>query len=901
MGFELAKGVIDNMRDCMGRGKGILAYVTYPQSGTRLFTYPQYLLDGGCLRRISAKAFPDVGCLPATISSNEYPTVLAGRYGSIAVVTLNQEPQPNKFYDADFGGSERNQYNGAINTTMARGRSVMELTSLGDHVLSSLLMQVIEVRETVDLAHPLNRPVHLYSDQEQPLTKFVLLEQLVGGRQKFVGPFVAKATAPDQVVLSAVGDGTYDFNVASLNAEGFATTIELRDDGDGRDGVGDVAARFVAADEFMGKFESCSDKFDWIGEDTLKEALGRISKIGEANFTKAQVAALKSQIASCTELEAKISLTSARRKRMADLINVQGEWTSLSEDIRNRAIERADPGQLAEYVLSDEHFSGFYDKVIENKHVSERVDKEVARYEERSRRSREQAEEDERALGEVEARLREFEDSLEERKRQVEEEMAQRLSDLREQEGTLKAEVARLDEERGRLEEEEGRIRDQVRKAVEGMSDELAASSKVLESEMVRQIVAVLGGASGGSDAAGGTGAGGGANGGAGGVAGGAGASGVAGCAEFAAPMVVPSVRGGEVSAQEVIDEVGRHLDEAGGRDMDRNEVVNLLTCLAQGYIVTLAGLPGTGKTSLANLLAGALGLKSGDGRARRFVEVPVERGWTSYKDFVGYYNPFTQTLEKANAASFEAFEQLDAEVAAGLGDEDVPPFLFLLDEANLSSIEHYWSPFLRACDSFREGPSELSLGGDKVLRVPGYVRFFATVNFDHTTEELSARFLDRSWVITLEPEDLDIEELGMPAVGARPAKGPAFSYATLQRFFGPQQDAMLDNDLRAKLKEVLDACTAYHQPVSPRSRQMMVAYACTASGLMDRSSAASAFAPVDYAVCQKVLPRLSGTEDRLGDLLNKLAGIGGLPLTRARVEHMLEVGGDSGYFQYFA
>lgn len=39
-----------------------------------------------------------------------------------------------------------------------------------------------------------------------------------------------------------------------------------------------------------------------------------------------------------------------------------------------------------------------------------------------------------------------------------------------------------------------------------------------------------------------------------------------------------------------------------------------------------------------------------------------------------------------------------------------------------------------------------------------GSFTFLATVNFDHTTEELSPRFLDRSWIITLEPSRIDDE-----------------------------------------------------------------------------------------------------------------------------------------------
>ena len=64
--------------------------------------------------------------------------------------------------------------------------------------------------------------------------------------------------------------------------------------------------------------------------------------------------------------------------------------------------------------------------------------------------------------------------------------------------------------------------------------------------------------------------------------------------------------------------------------------------------------------------------------------------------------------------------------------------------------------------------------------------------------------------------------------------------------------------------------------------------------------SAQSAYSPVDYAVAQKVLPRLSGTEDRVLELLEKLKDVNALPETKRRVERMLEIGSENGYYQYF-
>ncbi len=866
MGTGVAGSKVDDIQEC--RGRKLLTFVSYPTMGSRCFTYPQFLLAGTDLVPIDRAAFPDEGCLPATISSGEAPSELADKYGSIVVMSLNGIPNDNYNYP----DREPHKYNAAINTNMLRGTSVVEFTSLPQHPLSGALMQVIQLQESLDLKQPPTSPVHLYPDQEQPLTKFVLVEQFTGDVCQLIGPFEAKAGANDEVSLAAAS--SFDFCVAAVPEADLLTLKKLRDE------QGGTVASFVTAAEFRKKFDACASAFDWMSDATLLEALGRIAKLGEEPFTKAQVAALKSRIETCTGHDAKIKLTPRRRTRMLALLGTHESWSALSDEMKAGAVEKIAPAQLAEYVLSDENFRDFYDRVIEDSRIRERVEREKARYTDESRRAQEQAEQDKARLEAVRSELRSFEDNLEDKKRQIEADMQHSIAGLRDQRDELAAQVSQLDTQKAELEQAGACVRQQIRDMVQGMSDEASVSGKLLESELLRQVVASIG-AAGGEDAAR--------------------VEPAPGHGEPAEPVQapVPLLRTDQPDARQVVQEMQAYINAVGERDMDANDVANLLICLTQGYIVTLAGLPGTGKTSLAHLLAAGLGLKGDE--VPRFVEVPVERGWTSYKDFVGYYSPFTRAVEKANAAAFGAFERLDAEVAGELSDKDVPPFLFLLDEANLSSIEHYWAPFLRACDSFRAGPSELALGGERLLRVPGYTRFIATVNFDHTTEELSPRFLDRSWVITLDPEQSDIEDLDAPTAPGEARAMPPLSYAELQRAFGPAPDALLETDLKTKLKEVLDVCAKHGQPVSPRSRRMMVSYACAASQVMDRSSASATWAPVDYAVCQKVLPRLCGTEERLEGLLNDLSGIAGLRRTGARVQHMLEVGGDSGYFQYFA
>lgn len=260
-----------------------------------------------------------------------------------------------------------------------------------------------------------------------------------------------------------------------------------------------------------------------------------------------------------------------------------------------------------------------------------------------------------------------------------------------------------------------------------------------------------------------------------------------------------------------------------------------------QGYITTFAGQPGTGKTSLCNILGGTLGLLNDS--SRRFTEINIENGWTSYRDYIGYYNPLAKTYERANSSVYFAMNNLSKEHE----DKRYPPYIFLLDEANLSPIEHYWAPFLRACDSFRNENTVLSLGGEDVWSMPSHLRFLATVNFDHTTETLSQRFLDRSWVITLDAEDFLEDDLGSFNPSEEFKNEDPFSYNRLTKAFGIKSIEGIDLQVKSLFEDLINTCKQYSFPISPRSQLMMLRYIATASQLMDTQTKDGQFAPLDY------------------------------------------------------
>ena len=359
-------------------------------------------------------------------------------------------------------------------------------------------------------------------------------------------------------------------------------------------------------------------------------------------------------------------------------------------------------------------------------------------------------------------------------------------------------------------------------------------------------------------------------------------------------------------NANKILDRVTNYLNKVGHRNLERNDVANYLICITQGFITTFAGEPGTGKTSLCNLLARALGLARLDG-ADRFSEVSVERGWTSLKDMIGYYNPLTKRMEKSNAEIFDAFMELNREAqwasdGSAYNPAKIAPYFILLDEANLSPIEHYWAAFFRNCDFSPLSERTISLGGNANWLLPDHLRFLATVNFDHTTEELSPRFLDRSWVITLEPSVVELEPDNSPDHDET-----MVPFASLMQAFSAHEGDKLDASLEQKWEAIqaIFADESCAMPLRPRNIRMVYNYCVVAARCMSRNSPTTRFAPLDYAVAQKILPTINGSGERYRILIEKLiaeCGEQNMPLCARHLKRIQRTGGaELGFYQFFA
>ena len=295
-------------------------------------------------------------------------------------------------------------------------------------------------------------------------------------------------------------------------------------------------------------------------------------------------------------------------------------------------------------------------------------------------------------------------------------------------------------------------------------------------------------------------------------------------------------------------------------RQYSNNDIVNLLICMMQGRLSVFSGAPGTGKTSICLILSHVLGLdkinefENCENLENRAVLIPVERGWSSKRDFIGYFNPLTKSFDKNNRGAYNALEISNQEKR--LEDSwSVPPMLLILDEANLSPMEYYWADFMAACDP--TVPVSIDLGEEAQFAVADSLKFLATINNDHTTESLSPRLIDRAWIISLpQPE--------IPTEISFTDKHAPISMRNLMETFGSiaAKDHSLDPEAESLLKKVYDFCKEkLGISIGPRTKIAISNYCIVGEQLFDATGAQdiSAIIAVDYAIAQRVLPKVQG------------------------------------------
>lgn len=280
-------------------------------------------------------------------------------------------------------------------------------------------------------------------------------------------------------------------------------------------------------------------------------------------------------------------------------------------------------------------------------------------------------------------------------------------------------------------------------------------------------------------------------------------------------------------------------------------QVAAFITAVRTKPFVILAGISGTGKTKLPQLVAAAT---SAECRI-----VPVRPDWTDSSDLLGY-------------------ERLDGKFIPGhllqlCSDAAKTPdrqYFFVLDEMNIARVEYYFAEVLSAIETralqddvlVSEPLSPRAPEEWRDVRLPANVCIVGTVNMDETTHGFSRKVLDRAFVIELADVDLSLIQEIDPSV--MPSQWPIANwrlpFARLADLPNADHDARVTASVTA-LTAVNAVLEKGQLQIGYRVRDEVALFCVNASDCADSFVAAdeTVVSPLDLCITMKILPRIQG------------------------------------------
>lgn len=376
------------------------------------------------------------------------------------------------------------------------------------------------------------------------------------------------------------------------------------------------------------------------------------------------------------------------------------------------------------------------------------------------------------------------------------------------------------------------------------------------------------------------------------------------------------------------------------------NDMMNrLIAALLTKPFAILTGASGTGKSRMVRKLAYMTCLNTQlqpDPTKKKPIEnfrmVQVKPNWHDSSELLGYRSAVSAT-SKYVSTDFVRFI-----LKAHAFPET--PFFVCLDEMNLAPVEHYFAEFLSASESARYEDGEwitdaiidpCEFGGDinnldpadysipsprkelieKIgLFIPHNLFVVGTVNMDDSTSGFSRKVLDRA--MTIEMDDVNYEDLRKPSDlalfdetgpdGKVIVNGLLLSANEIAAFISRCQfePGKLDETFCGKLTKVKDKLRGTPLAVAHRFARECVQYREALQMLFaDKGVADFDEYAIDHMMLMKVLPRLEGNKDELGDLLGKLKDIFGLlpghKISSEKFDKMeIAAGMNGGYFSFY-
>ena len=286
--------------------------------------------------------------------------------------------------------------------------------------------------------------------------------------------------------------------------------------------------------------------------------------------------------------------------------------------------------------------------------------------------------------------------------------------------------------------------------------------------------------------------------------------------------------------------------------------------------LTVLSGLSGTGKSQLPRAYANFFGI--------HFLHVPVEPGWDSPQDILGFYDFVAERYRPTDRA--RALGHFDRKFREDIGIENSDRnwenrmLIILLDEMNLARTEYYFSEFLsrlemRGKRQFNGSNSQnedaqiaidLPYAKDqrpKHLYIPHNVLWIGTLNEDETTQTLSDKVLDRANSIRFAPPDPEKlrEHITAPKGNIIPADG-YLPYRQWLYWSEPKNTSARKNqdDINRVLGELATTMQEADRGFGYRIAQSISAY-------INRYPGDDYRPPMVDQINMRLLPKLAGVE----------------------------------------
>ncbi|MCT8982268.1 hypothetical protein [Shewanella algae] len=335
------------------------------------------------------------------------------------------------------------------------------------------------------------------------------------------------------------------------------------------------------------------------------------------------------------------------------------------------------------------------------------------------------------------------------------------------------------------------------------------------------------------------------------------------------------------------VNYIANQLANEYNRSYSNEFISSVLVAQAQSLISIFTGAPGLGKTSFVRLLKRILKMDE------RFLEVPVGRSWVSEREFIGFFNSLSNSFSPSSSGVYQFLKGLSKDQP-----ETAPLSLMLLDEANLSAIEHYGAFLINISDD--EAEKMLRLSKEEIV-IPESLRIVATINHDLTTEALSPRLIDRAPVIPFDSFINDTADYIDEVESYNKLSYEAFAGMFGRKAFLRSRLAISDDGLPLLLEEALSILKKpdpnLGSPIilSLRKASNLKDYVYTLTSVLmvteKLSDGPALEKAIDYGMLYYVLPSIqgagTGTKQRLEQLSELLDGKD-LELSSAKLKDIL-------------